>query len=111
VAAAGAAAATTASERLGAGAFRGFAIGGRGENGKLEAFPGALALRASDNRGLVHDNALIALTAIVAKVFVDGHDMFLAPNIIRIFGLTRKKSESASGSSNEISMYTWKTAG
>jgi hypothetical protein len=73
VAAAGAAAASGASEGLGAGAFGGFAIGRRCENGKLNGFLGALALWARDDRGLVHDDALVALAAIVAKVFVDGH--------------------------------------
>lgn len=95
MAAAGATAASAACEGLGAGAFGGFAIGRRGEDGELDRFLGALALGASHDGGLVHDDPLVALTAIVAEVFVDGHDVFLAPNIIRIFGLTRKESVTA----------------
>jgi hypothetical protein len=79
VAAAGASTASAAGEWLCASAFGGFAIaaGWRGENGELDRFPGAFALGASDNREFVHHETLVALAAIVAKVFVDWHSLFL----------------------------------
>jgi hypothetical protein len=71
-------AATGASAAAGwsgaAGASRSLvAISRRGEHRKLHRLLPAFALRASHLGALVHDDALVSLAAIVAKVFVNRH--------------------------------------
>ena len=51
---------------------RGFgAVGRSGENGELDGVLRARAFRARDGRALIHHDALVALAAIVANVFVN----------------------------------------
>jgi hypothetical protein len=68
------ASATAAASAAGESGRRGLgAVGRRGEDGKLDRVFRTRAFGTRDRRALVHHDALVALVAIIANIFVYRH--------------------------------------